>query len=100
MLRKNNVLKAYTEIYRKYMIKHFNQCSLEGVTRVICPSGTLYFISIHAPAKGATLFPALRYSLPTISIHAPAKGATSITGSIEVDTHYFNPRSRERSDKL
>ena len=33
-------------------------------------------ISIHAPAKGATIFGNLCYYNITISIHAPAKGAT------------------------
>ena len=35
-----------------------------------------FLISIHAPAKGATLFVMATFSQVTISIHAPAKGAT------------------------
>ena len=35
------------------------------------------FISIHAPAKGATITSTYRGSYSIISIHAPAKGATS-----------------------
>ena len=34
------------------------------------------YISIHAPAKGATCVGALGYLFYRISIHAPAKGAT------------------------
>ena len=34
-------------------------------------------ISIHAPAKGATLYASLHPAAPQISIHAPAKGATA-----------------------
>ena len=34
------------------------------------------FISIHAPAKGATNFLLASFAVITISIHAPAKGAT------------------------
>ena len=33
-------------------------------------------ISIHAPAKGATIIETYMKSLKEISIHAPAKGAT------------------------
>ena len=55
-------------------------------------------ISIHAPAKGATVVLVLRLVLQVISIHAPAKGATTtvvVLLSVFVD---FNPRSREGSD--
>ena len=58
---------------------HFNPRSREG-SDVGSPQGNRYTrISIHAPAKGATLsckaIIAHRY---TISIHAPAKGATYV----------------------
>ena len=36
--------------------------------------------------------------LGDISIHAPAKGATVLTGSCQIRVHNFNPRSREGSD--
>ena len=36
------------------------------------------FISIHAPAKGATSRSINRLRVPKISIHAPAKGATGL----------------------
>ena len=78
-------------------------------------------ISIHAPARGATLYPAvdimaeLNFNprsregsdcIPgnnqdriSISIHAPARGATSsITSGIN-EVNDFNPRSREGSDR-
>ena len=35
-------------------------------------------VSIHAPARGATLFALLEYSPNTVSIHAPARGATAV----------------------
>ena len=82
----------------------------------------LWDISIHAPARGATL-PAHRpFLFVLISIHAPARGATKITlnfavaGYISIHapargaTHIhctntfcklnFNPRSREGSDGI
>ena len=43
-----------------------------SLTEVICPLN----ISIHAPAKGATLSYAHDSIVSRISIHAPAKGAT------------------------
>ena len=79
------------------------------------------FISIHAPAKGATQAFLLLPDPSQISIHAPAKGATSVVsatinslpfqstlprrerhtpvyGSSSSPVH-FNPRSREGSDQ-
>ena len=77
-------------------------------------------ISIHAPARGATLFLCRKVSWGRISIHAPARGATdivdkssdtetfqstlprgerlSIYTSLVYSVFYFNPRSREGSD--
>ena len=40
------------------------------------------FISIHAPAMGATRVPSERLCLGQISIHAPAMGATGL-GNIQ-----------------
>ena len=56
-------------------------------------------ISIHAPAKGATHFLILLKTPYPISIHAPAKGATSIVHGLTSFSDYFNPRSREGSDR-
>ena len=56
-------------------------------------------ISIHAPAKGATRWATQPLHSTRISIHAPVKGATQPS---ECDLHrysYFNPRSREGSDR-
>ena len=55
-------------------------------------------ISIHAPAKGATVTPADGWVKGLISIHAPAKGATFQTLKNSLVTLDFNPRSREGSD--
>ena len=40
-------------------------------------------ISIHAPAKGATLYQMQKRLNLEISIHAPAKGATNVTQRIK-----------------
>ncbi len=58
------------------------------------------FISIHAPAKGATLLVEFAIKPNTISIHAPAKGATR-QNKIRIEIIiYFNPRTREGCDQF
>mgnify|MGYP001700490886 FL=1 len=57
-------------------------------------------ISIHAPAKGATVCAFTeRGQQSHISIHAPAKGATWVSDMIAGVIEDFNPRSREGSDQ-
>ena len=85
------------------------------------PKVYLLEISIHAPARGATVFARFFSTLYTISIHAPARGATvqnqknaivlqfqstlprgerhGNSSSGMAETSYFNPRSREGSDR-
>ena len=58
----------------------------------------IVYISIHAPARGATGVTTSQQMLESISIHAPARGATEIFGSRWHKFEYFNPRSREGSD--
>ena len=55
-------------------------------------------ISIHAPAKGATDENGSASTGERISIHAPAKGATFMRNIKAGSITYFNPRSREGSD--
>ena len=55
-------------------------------------------ISIHAPAKGATMSEYYSKNLSRISIHAPAKGATSYFLIILYSICHFNPRTREGCD--
>ena len=56
-------------------------------------------ISIHAPARGATLakklYPVHSFA---ISIHAPARGATWDSRAVLLHTAHFNPRTREGCD--
>ena len=56
-------------------------------------------ISIHAPAKGATAVGGVKARYFNISIHAPAKGATGAASGELCVPGYFNPRSREGSDR-
>ena len=55
-------------------------------------------ISIHAPARGATIRQIVQTSQTAISIHAPARGATNPLRISLVSGRNFNPRSREGSD--
>ena len=93
----------------------------KGATALLPATAGITVISIHAPAKGATsespvtVSPGLFQStLPRrerrnsrcsyhrvfpISIHAPAKGATITIKSRHNIGLYFNPRSREGSDR-
>ena len=78
--------------------QHFNPRSREGSDgggRMVAP---LDAISIHAPAKGATLNPPPNAPRSDISIHAPAKGATRSVPELDLPCRNFNPRSREGSD--
>ena len=82
-------------------LPYFNPRSRKGSD----PAGAAFaiaktYISIHAPARGATLF-SLRTSLSReISIHAPARGATWLLCLQRGFDTNFNPRSRKGSDHL
>ena len=99
----------------------FNPRSREGSDTYPSLRSALYLsISIHAPAKGATIMSSSRSSLRSfqstlprrerpyralqgradriISIHAPAKGATIPCRPRSRGPRHFNPRSREGSD--
>ena len=55
-------------------------------------------ISIHAPARGATIDETGTCEIESISIHAPARGATCIGLACLWPQANFNPRSRAGSD--
>ena len=81
--------------------RNFNPRSREGSDdRAIQYLFHDLFISTHAPARGATtLRPMVLYRLDDISTHAPARGATAAPSLKKGLFLYFNPRSREGSDK-
>ena len=58
---------------------NFNPRSREGSDPVWDETGSNILISIHAPARGATLGDNSTAIFTTISIHAPARGATNET---------------------
>ena len=106
----------------KPLIPRFNPRSREGSDHMTQGQATDWWVSIHAPVKGATrtVIPAgddiSRFNprsregsdrCPTatpagsraVSIHAPVKGAT-YSGRITICRFVcFNPRSREGSDR-
>ena len=61
-------------------------------------SGESHFVSIHAPAWGATVVGVTGLSMATVSIHAPAWGATATPRRVASRLRGFNSRSRMGSD--
>src|SRR5947209_8775040 len=55
-------------------------------------------VSIHAPARGATVIEPLRPLAFEVSIHAPARGATRSSPVRGPPARCFNPRPRARGD--
>ncbi len=61
-----------------YLSYNFNPRSRKGSDDIFTSQFAIATISIHAPAKGATLSAHPSYPRKPISIHAPAKGATGL----------------------
>ena len=79
---------------------YFNPHSREGSDMNLYADYTFYVsISIHTPAKGVTYPKCLSGIREAISIHTPAKGVTWQTVTAKRCWHYFNPHSREGSDR-
>ena len=68
-----------------------------GATIVVPSGATEIPVSIHAPARGATNPAGLLRALLRVSIHAPARGATSSATHSGTDAG-FNSRAREGRD--
>ena len=56
-------------------------------------------VSIHAPARGATITPSGAKIFEFVSIHAPARGATFMLFSPFSPSPCFNPRARAGRDR-
>ena len=78
---------------------NFNPRTREGCDGTYRKTGVGTIISIHAPAKGATLVRDVQDLASKISIHAPAKGATLTTCLSAGPQLNFNPRTREGCDQ-
>jgi len=77
----------------------FQSTRPHGARRPYPSSGICaYFVSIHAPARGATSQACHACQFHEVSIHAPARGATHTTGMIDKDCRRFNPRARTGRD--
>ncbi len=61
--------------------------------------GSVYNVSIHAPAWGATSWQTIGNCKAKVSIHAPAWGATRESGSLRGREACFNPRARVGRDR-
>ena len=69
-----------------------------GATRFLASASAASRVSIHAPARGATWRAIRRRQLVDVSIHAPARGATCGHRCKGKASACFDPRSREGSD--
>ena len=58
------------------------------------------FVSIHAPARGATCSLLRFFPTQQVSIHAPARGATTSGSMCFTVKLCFNPRPRTRGDEM
>ena len=69
-----------------------------GATAILLLVVPLVPVSIHAPARGATRY--FKWSLVSrdVSIHAPARGATGIPRVWRKIEARFNPRARAGRD--
>ena len=77
----------------------FNSRSRMGSDlRAVCEVTAKQWVSIHAPAWGATVYDADLVELTQVSIHAPAWGATRHPGHGRAAQGRFNSRSRMGSD--
>ena len=87
----------------KRWIRHYHisiHAPARGATGLLPWMGFILMISIHAPARGATMTQKPILAPIHISIHAPARGATPTSAAFSRSSIYFNPRSREGSDKF
>ena len=81
------------------IIKNFNPRPREGSDiPAFPPHPCMYVISIHAPARGATINKGIECVNTAISIPAPARGATHMIFNRFKSSIHFNPRPREGSD--
>ena len=85
---------------RRYALKISIHAPARGATVLEDRDAGYIKISIHAPARGATSFAYFLAFFFVISIHAPARGATSLSRRFRPQDFHFNPRSREGSDTV
>ena len=70
----------------------------EGRLRVVQRQRVRACVSIHAPARGATVYQTHARNNPMVSIHAPARGATCFQPDPLARCRSFNPRPCTRGD--
>ena len=76
----------------------FNPRTRKGCDVEIMPYTTRIYVSIHAPARGATNSSKMKILIACVSIHAPARGATDCARWSETFKLCFNPRTRKGCD--
>ena len=71
-----------------------------GATIPMPKTRSVKIVSIHAPARGATALRLFVIRIAGVSIHAPARGATGANGKGYPSESRFNPRARAGRDIL
>jgi len=91
------VRRVFTEVYFDN-IRVSIHAPARGATVIDIIKDTFPDVSIHAPARGATYCPRPQHRHCSVSIHAPARGATLSWGPRLCLLRCFNPRTREGCD--
>ena len=89
---------AFVNVIALQHIPDFNPRSREGSDKKGQAENVCPFYFNPRSREGSDKHLPLRHCKRYISIHAPAKGATQHNSSRLVPVHNFNPRSREGSD--
>ena len=87
-----------TERLKELMDYHFNPRSREGSDQILRIQGLKLPFQSTLPRRERHLYLIHKIHGLIISIHAPAKGATVLHQPTKWLREYFNPRSREGSD--
>ena len=87
-----------SEMIGGFLMRSFNPRSREGSDRILRELIQIRKVSIHAPAKGATVDARELVKETEVSIHAPAKGATAqkVAGRLGYGFQSTLPRRERR----
>ena len=84
--RPQGARRAYTIVFAN--CQRFNSRARKGRDAASSRPFGHAFVSIHAPARGATLFRRLLPTIAVVSIHAPARGATAFQDLLDLAAEF------------
>ena len=93
-------VRRFSAFFVAQSVSRFNSRTREGCDDEKVPEFGGIEVSIHAPARGATLAGDDAMKVYEVSIHAPARGATVPNNPINQSSTGFNSRTREGCDYL